>query len=74
MTNLYKELITKCAEVGSNLSEVCKDAGVTRMTVQAWKRKEPKTITILRKLEAEIAKKKELNVINNPDTEVIGHA
>lgn len=57
-TEIFNELLKECAEAGSNLSEVCRDAGVTRMTVEAWKYKEPKTLQILRKLREEIAKKK----------------
>lgn len=54
MTNIVKTLKVKAAAAGTNLTRICKNAGVPRQTVERWKNKEPKTITILRKLEAEI--------------------
>jgi hypothetical protein len=55
--NIVHSLKIKAASAGTNLTEVCRLAGVNRQTVELWKRKEPKTITTLRKLEEQIALK-----------------
>lgn len=49
--NTFFELKRKCAEAGTNLTEVCKVAGVDRSMLSRWRQREPKTLEILRKLE-----------------------
>lgn len=56
MTNIVTTLKAKAAAAGTNLTAICRAAGVPRQTVERWKNKEPKTIALLRKLEAEIEK------------------
>lgn len=57
MTNVVQTLKAQCAAIGTNLTEVCREAGVPRQTPERWKVKEPMTIKILRKIEATISKK-----------------
>lgn len=56
--NIVKSLKIKAATVGSNLTQICNDAGVPRQTIERWKNVEPKTIRILRKLENAIEKRR----------------
>ncbi len=46
--NIARSLEVECAKAGTNLTEVCKLAGIQRSTVQRWKEKEPKTIREVR--------------------------
>lgn len=55
MTNIVATLKAKAAAAGTNLTEICRRAGVPRQTVERWK-EEPKTIKLLRKLEDELTK------------------
>lgn len=52
--NIVQSLKIKAAAAGTNLTEVCRRAGVSRQTVEKWKDEEPKTLQILRRLEAQI--------------------
>jgi precorrin-6x reductase len=54
MTNIVTTLKAKAAAAGTNLTAICKKAGVPRQTVERWKNEEPKTIQLLRKLESAI--------------------
>jgi hypothetical protein len=66
MTNIVTTLKAQAAAAGTNLTEICRRANVPRQTVERWK-KEPKTIKLLRKLEAEIAKARlEKNITSDP--------
>lgn len=53
-TNIVLTLKAKCAAIGTNITQICKDAGVPRQTVERWKVEEPKTIVLLRKIEEAI--------------------
>lgn len=53
MTNIVDTLKAKAAAAGTNLTAICREAGVPRQTIERWK-EEPKTIRLLRKLEAAI--------------------
>ncbi len=53
-TNIVHSLNMKAVAAGTNLTAVCRKAGVNRMTISKWKSREPKTLTILRKLEQAI--------------------
>lgn len=53
-TNIVQSLNMKAVSAGTNLSAVCRRAGVNRATLAKWKNKEPKTLTLLRKLEQAI--------------------
>lgn len=54
--HVFGSLQTACADAGTNLTEVCKLAGVNRSTVERWKAQEPKTLVELRKLYGTIEK------------------
>jgi precorrin-6x reductase len=58
MTNIVTTLKAQAAAAGTNLTAICKKAGVPRQTVERWKNKEPKTFQLLRKLEAAIKEAK----------------
>lgn len=45
--DIVGSLKTKCDTVGTNLTEVCKRAGVHRTTLEYWKKKTPNTFLIL---------------------------
>lgn len=47
---LVPSLKAACEKAGTNLTVVCKEAGVSRSTVERWKTDEPKTVKELRKL------------------------
>lgn len=66
--NIYAKLVAKCEEAGTDITKVCRDAGVDRSIVERWKDKDPKTIVILAQLEKAIAKakKKRDNVVASP--------
>lgn len=59
-TDLYRSLKVRCAVAGVTLAQICRDAGVDRRTLDKWKRKTPKSIESLRRLEA-IIERAELN-------------
>ncbi len=42
---------------GSNLTEVCREAGVSRTTPDRWREKPPATIVTLKKLQDVVAEK-----------------
>lgn len=48
--NLATSLEVLCEKAGTNFTEVCRDAGVNRSTVQRWKDAEPKTFIEIRKI------------------------
>ena len=54
MTDTYQSLKFKCEQAGTNLTEVCRLAGVDRSTVERWKKKEPNSVVIIKSLEAAI--------------------
>lgn len=55
-TDLYKSLQVRCLQAGTNLAELCREAQVDRKTLDKWKRRTPKSIAMLRRLEAAIEK------------------
>ena len=60
--NTFFSLKQKCAEAGTNLTEVCKIAGVNRSMLSRWRQREPKTLEIIGKLEAAIEKIRNENI------------
>ncbi len=48
--NIARSLEIECAKAGTNITEVCRIAGVQRSTVQRWKEEDPKTIQVVRRL------------------------
>lgn len=44
--------------VGLNFTSICKEAGISRATPDRWKRETPKTVQIVAKMEAIVAKRK----------------
>lgn len=55
--NLSVSLETACVRAGTNMTEVCRIAGVHRSTVQRWQEKEPKTFVEIRKIMQAIGEK-----------------
>lgn len=53
----FEYLKRRCEAAGTNLTEVCSEAGVDRSIPERWKNKEPKSLEILASLETVIAKK-----------------
>lgn len=56
---LAESLERECKAAGTNITEVCREAGVSRGTFQAWKTKEPKTIREVRTMLEVINKKRQ---------------
>lgn len=54
MQNIFKELEDACKAAGTNLTKVCRAAGVDRSTLTRWQKEEPKSIRIYRKMLAHI--------------------
>lgn len=50
MENPITTLKVKCAQAGTNLTEVCRRAGIARSTVDRWEDELPKSFQILNKL------------------------
>ncbi len=55
MDEIIKSLKARCAAAGTNITEVCREAGVSRSTIERWKQKPPKSLQILNSLEAKLA-------------------
>lgn len=55
-TNIVHTLKARCAAIGTNITQMCKNAHVPRQTIERWKVKEPKTIQLLRRVEEAIEK------------------
>lgn len=49
MSSIYEEIKKECKEAGVSVSQLCRDAGVDRFTIERWK-KTPKSIETLMKL------------------------
>ncbi len=54
MENIVTTLKVKCAEAGTNLTEVCRKAKVARSTVDRWEVELPKSFRVLAALEKAI--------------------
>lgn len=54
MSTLINSLKSRCAAAGTNITAVCKQAGVSRSTIERWKAKPPKSLQILDALEEQI--------------------
>lgn len=52
MTSLFLDIKTKCASIGSNLTEICAIAEVHRSVPERWKKAEPKTRRVVAKIYA----------------------
>ena len=50
-TNIFKELEEKCKEAGTTITELCREAELDRTVIQKWKKKTPKSIEMLKKME-----------------------
>lgn len=57
MENVYTELEEACKLAGTNLTKVCRAAGVPRSTIERWK-VNPRTVVIYRKIMVEIERAK----------------
>lgn len=55
----YIYLKQQCDEVGISLTQLCREAGVERSTIERWKQKDPNTIEILNNLKAVLESKKQ---------------
>lgn len=75
MTSIYTELLEAATAAGTNLSEVCREAGVNRSTVELWKRRQPKTLEIIDSMYKVIEQKAVKNGINRtiPMTNRVTH-
>lgn len=65
MENIVTSLKIRCVRSGTNLTKVCAEAGVNRQLLTKWERQEPKTIKLLRKLEAVLDKYERLEELAN---------
>ncbi len=54
MDILVKSLKTRCAAAGTNITAICEKAGVSRSTIERWKKAPPQSIRILNAIEAAI--------------------
>lgn len=58
----YQHLKQQCEAVGISLTQLCREAGVERSTVERWKHRDPKSIEMLKEFNAIIeAKRKQIN-------------
>lgn len=44
-------------DAGSNLSEICREAGISRTTISRWTQKPPETIRIMSRLQEVVSDK-----------------
>jgi len=51
------QLESDAKAAGSNLTEVCRDAGVSRTTPDRWKAKPPATVAIVSRMQGVVAEK-----------------
>ena len=65
MENIVKSLKIRCVRSGTNLTQVCAEAGVNRQLLTKWEKEEPKTFRILRKLEAVLEKHERIEALAN---------
>lgn len=54
MENILTSLKVKCVEAGTNLTEVCRRAGIHRSVVDRWERELPKSFKTLEALHAAV--------------------
>jgi hypothetical protein len=54
--DIIENLKARCKAAGTNLTQLCMDAGVDRSVVERWK-KGTKTLTLLAQLEAALQKR-----------------
>lgn len=66
---MYSSLEIACAEAGTNITKVCRAAGIARSTVTRWRKQEPASIRLYRKLLAEIEKEATIRKSRQPNTE-----
>lgn len=50
--NIYEDLETACKNAGTNMTKLCRAAGVHRSIPTRWKYKTPKTVVLYLKLMA----------------------
>jgi len=62
LSNIYGSLKAMCEEAGTDLTQVCREAGIDRSIPERWKDKNPKTLEIVVKL---------IQAIENKDKKVI---
>lgn len=48
----YNSLRLRCAELGTDLTKLCRKAGVNRSALDKWSKQEPKTLETLHRLNA----------------------
>lgn len=48
----YKSLRIRCAQLGTDLTKLCRKAGVNRSALDKWSKQEPKTLVTLKRLNA----------------------
>jgi len=59
----FKDRVAKiesdAVAVGLNLTVICKEAGISRATPDRWRKKTPKTVLLIKKMEAIIERRRE---------------
>lgn len=55
----------RCVQSGTNITQLCKEAGINRQLISTWEKKEPKTLAILRKLEMALEKHERIQSLSN---------
>lgn len=51
-----RDMEARAKAAGSNMTQVCKNTGVARVTYERWKQRPPKTVQLYDTLEAEVAR------------------
>lgn len=66
MSDTVKSLKIRCAELGTTLTNVCRNVGVHPNVMSNWAKEEPKSIRTLKAIEAEIERlaKEQREIIN----------
>lgn len=56
--SVYTELNEACRMAGTNLNKICSKEGIDRSILERWKKNDPKSIRIYKKLTAAIEQSK----------------
>lgn len=51
-----RDMEARAKAAGSNMTQVCKNTGVARVTYERWKQRPPKTVQLYDTLEAEVSR------------------
>lgn len=56
LTTRLRQMEARAKAVGSNMTQVCKNTGVARVTYERWRNRPPRTFQIFDQLEAEVVR------------------